>query len=178
MAEPVTSQFMVFLYTILTGALAGFLYDVYAGIGHVIRLNKLGTLLGDFLYWFGATILVYALLLRYNQGEVRLFVLMGLGIGAVFYFRLSRHRMRKLVIKTIEWLIKLINWLVIILLFPIRILYIILTFPFKVFSLAFGKIRCIAINILKRLVPAPIKSLYHRWGKWYSRVINKLKRHK
>jgi len=176
LAEPVTSQFMVFFYTILTGVLAGFLYDVYAGIGYVIRLKKIGTLLGDIIYWVCLTILVYALLLNYNQGEVRFFVLLGLGTGALVYFRLSRRWMRKLVIKTIELLIRLVNWLVAILFFPIRMLMIILTFSFKLLSLVLSKFGHMAIKILKRLVPAPIKSLLHRWQKLFTYFISKVKR--
>jgi spore cortex biosynthesis protein YabQ len=178
LAEPVTSQFMVFLYTILTGALAGFLYDVYAGIGHVFRLKKIGTLLGDVIYWICATILVYASLFSYNQGEVRFFVFLGLGMGALCYFHFSRRRMRNLVIKTVELLIWLVNWLVTILFFPIHMLYIILTFPFKMVGLVLKKIRHIAANIIKRLVPVPTKSLYQRWGKWCASVVGKIKRKK
>ncbi len=178
MADPVTSQFMVFLYTILTGALAGFLYDVYAGIGQILRLKKMGTLLGDVIYWICATMLVYALLFSYNQGEVRFFVLLGLGIGALSYFRLSRNWMRNLVIKTVELLILLINRLVTILFFPIRMLYIILTWPFKMVGLLFRKIFHITTNIVKSLVPAPIKLLYHRWKKWCAGIVNIIKRKK
>ncbi len=176
MAEPVTSQFMVFLYTILTGALAGFLYDVYAGIGQFFKFKKMGTLLGDVIYWVCATMLVYALLLSYNQGEVRFFVLLGLGIGALSYFRLSRRRMRNLVIKTVELLIWLINRLVIILFFPIRMLHIILTWPFKMVGMVFGKMGHLATHIVKSLVPAPIKLLYRRCKEWCARIVNKIKR--
>ncbi len=175
MTEPVTSQFMVFLYTILTGVLAGFLYDVYAGLGNVLRLKKIGTSLGDILYWVCSTVMVYALLLYYNQGEVRFFVLLGLGAGALFYFRLSRRRMRYLVIKTVELLMRLVNWLVIILLFPIRLLYLISTYPFKIVGLVFRKIGQIFMQIFKRL-PAPLKLLFHRCQKWLSSALSKIKR--
>lgn len=167
---------MVFLYTILTGMLAGFLYDVYAGLGHVFRLKKIGTWLGDILYWICSTIIVYFLLLYYNQGEVRFFVLLGLGAGALCYFRLSRRRMRYLIIKTVELLIWLVNWLKIILLFPIRLLYLILTFPFKIVGLAFCKLSNIFMWIIKRLLPAPIKQLFRRCQKWLSGAFNKIKR--
>ncbi|TYO96957.1 spore cortex biosynthesis protein YabQ [Desulfallas thermosapovorans] len=178
MAEPVTSQFMVFLCTVLTGALAGFLYDVYAGTGQVLGLKKTGTFFGDVIYWLCATVVVYALLLQYNQGEVRFYVLLGLGMGAVFYYRLSRRRMRRLVIKTIQLLIWLVKWIIVILLFPLRIIYIILTYPFKITGLVLGKAGGMAGKMLKRLVPAPVKVLYRRWRKCGLGVIGKLKRKK
>lgn len=178
MAEPVTSQFMVFLCTILTGALAGFLYDVYAGAGQVLGLKKTGTFLGDVIYWLCATVVVYTLLLQYNQGEVRFYVLLGLGMGAVFYYRLSQRRMRRLVIKTVQLLIWLVKWVIAILLFLLRTIYIILTYPFKITGLVLGKAGGVAGNLLKRLVPAPVKLLYRRWKKWWSSVTGKLKRKK
>ncbi len=178
MADPVTSQFTVFLYTILTGALAGFLYDVYAGIGQILRLKKMGTLLGDVIYWFCATTLVYALLLNYNQGEVRFFVLLGVGIGALVYFRFSQRLVRNLIIKIVELLIWLINRLVTILFFPIRMLYIFLIWPFKMTGLILRKMGHLAINMAKSLMPAPIKLLYRGWVKWCAGIVNNIKREK
>ncbi|WP_423828276.1 spore cortex biosynthesis protein YabQ [Sporotomaculum syntrophicum] len=167
---------MVFLYTILTGMLAGFLYDVYAGLGSILRLKKIGTLLGDILYWVCSSVMVYALLLFYNQGEVRFFVLLGLGAGALCYFRLSRRRMRYLVIKTIELIIWLVNWLINILLYPIRLLYLIATFPFKIVGLFTCKICHIFIQIFKRLLPASTKLLFCRCQEWLSRALSRIKR--
>lgn len=176
MTEPVTSQFMVFLYTILTGVLVGFLYDVYAGLGHVFRFKKIGIWLGDILYWVCITVLVYALLLYYNQGEVRFFVLLGLGAGALCYFRLSRRQIRNLVIKAIELLIWLFNWLVIILLYPVRLLYLILTWPFKIVGRVLSKMGYLFKQLFKRLVPVPIKQLFRRCQKWLHSAFSKLKR--
>jgi len=183
LTEPVTSQFMVFMYTILTGALAGFLFDIYAGMGQVWRLGKTGVFFGDMVYWLVLTALVYGLILHYNQGEVRFFVLLGLGMGAALYFKLSRRRVRKVVIKTIEmttfllkWLGKSMVWLVGVLLLPFRLVYLVVTYPFRLLGLVLGRTGRAVTKLIKRLVPMPVKSFYHRLANRWKRVLAGIKR--
>ncbi|MBF7082696.1 spore cortex biosynthesis protein YabQ [Desulfallas sp. Bu1-1] len=185
MTDPVTSQFMVFLYTILTGALAGLVYDIYAGFGYVFRLRKAGILVGDLIFWLVMTPLVYALLLHYNQGEVRFFVLLGLGGGAALYFYLFRDRVRVLVIRIIQLVIRFLRfiarviiWLAAAVVFPFRLVYTIVSFPFRLTGQVLGKTGPWLAALIKRLVPAPVKRFYRRLVDRWIKIISKLGRGK
>lgn len=144
--EPVVNQLIIFLYTILTGALVVFMYDFYAGCGHVLRLRKTGLALGDLIYWLVVLALVYSLLLRFNQGEVRFHVLLELGLGAGLYFLLFRHRVRYMITRLLELIVRIISWvlwflarIVALVLLPVRILIQGLCYPFCLLGLLLGK---------------------------------------
>jgi len=168
-AEPVASQFLLFLYTILTGMLAGIIYDFYAGVGYILRLRKIAVHVGDMIYWLVLTVVVYALLWYYNQGEVRFFVLLGLGIGAGLYRRLCRQRVRKVIILSLQQIIRLLRrvwrvltWLLAVLFFPFRMIWLVLLFPFRLLGRLLGKTGGFAGATVKRMAPAPVKTFYRQ----------------
>jgi len=182
-AEPVASQFMLFFYTILTGVLVGIIYDFYAGIGYVWRLRKIAVHVGDILFWLVLTVVVYALLWYYNQGEVRFFVLLGLGIGAWLYHRLCRQTVRKVIvlgleqaIRLLRWIRRVLTWLLVVLFFPFRMLFLVLMFPFRLL----GRVLSIAGGFLgvvvKRMVPAPMKAFYRQQAVRWREIKAVLKR--
>lgn len=174
MAEPITEQFMLFFYTILTGVLAGFIYDLYVGIGYVLRFRKISVHVGDILFWLVLTVVVYALLWHYNQGEVRFFVLLGLGAGAVIYHWLCRPVSRKVIIfclvqvvRVLCWIGRLMKLLLTAFVFPFRMLFRGLIFPFGLFGRGLRKVGGMSTAAVKRITPVPVKAFYRlqaaRW---------------
>ncbi len=173
-AEAVAGQFMLFFYTILTGMLAGVIYDFYAGAGYLLRPGKIAVHVGDILFWLILTAVVYAMLWYYNQGEVRFFVLLGLGIGAVFYHWLCRRTVRKAIIFCLELIVRVfcrigrvIAWIMKVLFFPFRMLYLGVLFLFRLLGRGIGKAGGLAAAAVKRITPAPVKAFYRlqaaRW---------------
>lgn len=183
MTDPVTSQFTVFLYTILTGALAGFVYDLYAGFGYVFKLRKAGLWVGDFIFWLVLTPLVYALLLYYNQGEVRFYVLLGLGGGAALYFYLFRKRVRMLVARVImavarllRFAAKVVTGLVAVVVFPFRLVYTVIALPFRLTGRLVDKTGAWLATLIKRLLPPPLKHTGRRLVDRLMKIAGKLRR--
>lgn len=169
MTESVTGQLMLFAYTILTGILAGLIYDFYAGVGHLMRLQKKVFTVGDFLFWLVLIAVVYSLLLYYNQGEVRFFVLLGLGVGAGLYYRYLRRSAKGVLWWLLEQTARLLRlaWRLIMLLlavffFPFRLFFRVLVFPFKLAGQLTGKIVQLFARPLKKTVPPPVKQFCHR----------------
>ncbi len=80
-------QTYAFLMTILAGGIVGFLFDAYRVLRSAFRPRQLATALTDLLYWIVVTPIVFAMLLAGNWGELRLYVLIGLGIGLLLYFQ-------------------------------------------------------------------------------------------
>jgi len=132
------NQAGAFSSTIVTGMSAGLLYDYYRAVRATYKIRGIGIFLGDVVYWLVTTAVVFVLLLRGTQGELRLYELIGIGLGAFLYFQLfSRaalrlfrlkfhiiHRTRVLVIKTLTWL-----WLVVT--YPVRLLLFGLSYPYR-----------------------------------------------
>lgn len=80
-------QTYAFLMTIFAGGIVGLLFDVYRVFRSIFRPRQIATALTDLLYWIAVTPVVFAMLLAGNWGELRFYVLIGLGIGLLLYFQ-------------------------------------------------------------------------------------------
>lgn len=85
-------QFTAFLITIGIGVAAACVYDLYRVVRLTLRLRRLGSGVGDLLFWLVLTAVVYGLLLLGIAGDVRWSVLAGLVIGALIYRRYLSDR--------------------------------------------------------------------------------------
>jgi spore cortex biosynthesis protein YabQ len=140
------NQARAFASTIVIGMSAGLLYDYYRAVRAVYKLKGIGTFVGDVLYWLVTTVVVFGMLLWGTQGELRLYVLIGIGLGALLYFhlfsraacrlfRLKFHAIQRiwdLLLKTLAW-----AWLVVT--YPVRLLLVGLSYPFRLLGNIFKK---------------------------------------
>ncbi|HHW14399.1 MAG TPA: spore cortex biosynthesis protein YabQ [Firmicutes bacterium] len=92
MTEPISAQLAVFVLTVAIGTLLGVLFDLYRVARGRLRPGKLGTVVGDLLFWLVATGLTFALLIAGNRGELRLYVWVGFLSGAFAYHFLFSRR--------------------------------------------------------------------------------------
>lgn len=81
-------QGMTIAYMMLCGLAMGLVFDVYRVASHRFRIARWLLPGLDVVYWAAATLCVFAVLLNSNQGEVRMYVFLGLGIGVTGYFGL------------------------------------------------------------------------------------------
>lgn len=101
--DPLRIQALIFLVTVLAGAVIGLVFDVYRTLRGFVKPGELGTTLGDLIFWAVATVLAFALLIATNGGEVRAFVFIGMGIG----FGLYRATLGPVAIRTFAAFFKL-----------------------------------------------------------------------
>jgi len=117
--DPVSIQIGNFLMTIFCGLLIGVLFDGYRVIRGILTPKTLITGLGDLIFWFVSTLVVFATLLLTNWGEVRLYVFLGLAIGIFAYMRLCSRIITRIIISfwrvsctVYRWCVKLIHTMV------------------------------------------------------------------
>lgn len=162
--ESLVGQIRAFAATIVTGAAASFCYDYYRVVRGVFRLKKIGTCLGDLLFWMVTTAVVFLMLLWGNWGELRLYVFIGLGLGALIYFRLFSGPVSRLVgikffviFKTWELLVKTVLALWAAFLFPFRLVLLVVSYPVEFLRLLFkpagSRIRRWIAGIKSKLSP-------------------------
>lgn len=132
--------------TIGIGIVAAFCYDYYRELRKAFRLKKFGTFLGDLIYWLVMAVLVFVLLLKANWGEVRMYVFMGLGLGALLYYGVLSKPVSRLVRLKFYVLYRLWKFFVAIIqfiwnavLFPFRLVIKIIAFPLHYLVLAYKK---------------------------------------
>ncbi|MEG6520645.1 spore cortex biosynthesis protein YabQ [Desulfotomaculum sp. 1211_IL3151] len=169
---PLQDQFFYFVLTITIGMVAGLCYDLYKVIRGTLGLRKMGTALGDILFWLILTGIVFILLLLGNWGEVRLYVLLGLALGAILYINIFSRRTTKL----IQWifkaiyqiwrgLLKTISFIWGIICLPFKGLYLIITVPLVFLVNIIGKGLSMIKKILARLFRKPLRLI--KGGIWH-----------
>ncbi|MHB8172487.1 MAG: spore cortex biosynthesis protein YabQ [Thermincolia bacterium] len=133
--NPLIWQGQAFLTTIAIGILMGVVFDVYRLVLGHFRWRRWGRDVGDFIFLLLLTLMVFLLLLHGNWGEVRLYVLLGLGMGLGLYFRIFARLTRR-IISTLAVLLKktlVTVWMIII--FPFKLMQKIIIVPLGVIGL-------------------------------------------
>ena len=85
MSPEIWQELQTFFITAFWGMLLVFYYDFFRILRSVIKHSVFMTAVEDILFGLGAGCLIFAVLYSYNQGEVRAFVLMGMGCGVLLY---------------------------------------------------------------------------------------------
>lgn len=67
------------------GALLGVCFDAIGAVVREFRLHRAVQAVLDMLYWAAATLFVFRVLMAANYGEVRMFIFLGMAIGALLY---------------------------------------------------------------------------------------------
>lgn len=98
----------------------GILYDTYRIFERMYKMKKWLIWICDLLFWISATFLVFGTLLRVNEGIVRIYIFLGLGIGTIIYLLSFReiygHLLKKIIqisITLYETIVKMMRVLII-----------------------------------------------------------------
>ncbi|MFZ5642732.1 MAG: spore cortex biosynthesis protein YabQ [Bacillota bacterium] len=142
---PLAEQIAVFLWTLAIGMMAGLCYVVYRVISDILNLKKIGTYAGDIFFWILLTIISFAVLLRANYGELRLYVFIGLFLGAFLFTKLLGGYFYR-IMKWLFWAMgRVLSFLAMLFLyawraltFPFRIVFIIIVFPVRLLGRLLG----------------------------------------
>lgn len=79
-------QFYIFITAAATGLGLGAVYDVLRILRRIIKHPYILVQIEDGLYWIGAAVMAFFVMLNRFNGEVRPFVLLGTGFGMAVYF--------------------------------------------------------------------------------------------
>ncbi|SHK07519.1 spore cortex biosynthesis protein YabQ [Anaerobranca californiensis DSM 14826] len=104
------------------GVILGIIFDIYRFLVPTQKVKGIVQYILDFLFWIVVIVTTFVVLIFANYGEVRLYLIMGMTLGFILYFK----TLSKLVIKiltfirtTIIKIYKFIYKLLLILLSPI-----------------------------------------------------------
>lgn len=115
-------QFLTLSLMAGSGAVLGIGYDIIEVLTREFRLRRWTTAFMDVGYWLVATLFVFQVLVYANDGQVRMFVFIGLLVGVIIYFYILSRLVRIAVTGGIMFFLHLLRW-------GIRILYILLVQP-------------------------------------------------
>lgn len=163
---PVLEQFQSFFFTILIGFLIGIIVDGYRTLCDRLPLVRTARTVTDIIIWLFLTGLVFFLLLLNNWGEVRAYVLIGMAIGAIIY----RQKFSTYVVRWWRLVFLMAGKLILIILFPFRLMQKILFVPLGLVSMLLDWCWRILKGVLRRLGIRP-----HNWRRILARLRRKPK---
>jgi len=136
------NQVYIFTVFILDGIIIGLLFDIFRILRKSFKTPDILTYCEDFAFWILTFLLILYSVFKFNNGELRLFIFIGLIIGILIYLLAFSKLFITISVQIIFFIKKAIN---VILIIPIQYLF---KFLRKVI---FKPIIVISININKTL---------------------------
>lgn len=94
------SQIEAFILTLLLGIIAGLLIHYYQLTIRELKIGKYALYTMDLILWMIMLVLIFVGILLINQGEVRIYVFIGLVLGGLIYLRWIMPRIRGFIHRT------------------------------------------------------------------------------
>ena len=137
----VQDQTYLFLVFSLTGISIGLLFDFFRVLRKSFKTSDIVTSIGDILFWILTGIIILYNIWYFNNGEIRLFMILGIILGTIIYMLTLSNVILKIFFSILTFLKKIIMQL-------LKILEV----PFKPIVLIYKKICVIISNIVKKII--------------------------
>lgn len=111
----------MFAIVVATGGLLGLLFDFFRVFRGAINPRVFVTSLLDLLYWLIATVIVFGAMLLGNWGELRMYIFIGLLVGAALYFRWFSLCTMRVSMSILHFLVRGLRWVKVVVLFGLFI---------------------------------------------------------
>ena len=149
------NQAFLFVIFILNGFLIGILFDIFRILRKSFKTKDFITYVEDILFWLLAGAIVLFSIFKFNNGELRGFIFIGILIGTLIYMLLFSKIFIKINLYIINFIKKVFYFIIII---PIKFIYKIID------GIIFKPISFIIINIRKIVsnFKIKIKSVYNK----------------
>ena len=128
----VQNQAYLFLVFSLTGVVIGVLFDFFRILRRTIKTGNIVTYIQDILFWVLTGILVLYNIWYFNNGEIRVYMFLGIIIGVLIYMSTLSNIFVKLFTKILSTIIK------------------VLEIPFKTISTIFRKITTVILSFFTK----------------------------
>ena len=105
----VQNQTYLFLVFSLTGVEIGILFDFFRILRRTIKTGNIVTYIQDILFWILTGVLVLYNIWYFNNGEIRVYMFLGIIIGTLIYMSTLSNIFVKLFTKILSTIIKVLE---------------------------------------------------------------------
>ena len=142
----VTNQAYLFLIFILAGLIIGFLFDFFRILRKTIKTSDFVTYMQDFIFWILTGVIILYFIFTFNNGEIRLFLFLGIMTGILIYMLLLSKFIIKINVAIINFFKKILE-------IPIKLLVkVIRKIFFKPISFFIINVKKSTKNIVKKIL--------------------------
>ena len=104
----ITNQGTLFLIYVIVGLFIGFIFDLFRALRKSIKTSNIATYIEDIIFWMIVSFIVITTILKFNYGELRLYIFIGMILGGTTYILTISKKIVKLSTIIIEFIIKII----------------------------------------------------------------------
>ena len=142
------NQAYLFLVFSLTGVVIGILFDLFRILRRTIKTSNIITYIEDVLFWILTGLLILYNIWFFNNGEIRIFMFLGVILGVLIYMSTLSNIIIKVFTKILQTIIK------------------VLELPFKTLKNIFKKIITLILPIFTKIT----KKLTNKRGNFEKNV--------
>lgn len=110
------NQGLLFLIYVIVGVLIGLIFDLFRSLRKSIKTSNVATYIEDILFWIIVSFIIIGTILKYNYGELRLYIFIGIILGITIYLLTLSKIILKYTTIIIEFTVKIFNKILAILL--------------------------------------------------------------
>lgn len=104
----IAEQTQVFIIFVIVGIIISFLFDIFRILRKVYKFSNMLIYMQDILFWLLTGIIILQAIFKFNSGDIRIFLFLGIFFGVFIYISLFSIY----VIKIGSFILKLINTLI------------------------------------------------------------------
>ena len=119
----IINQAQLFLIFTLNGVLIGLLFDTFRILRRSFKTKDFITYIEDILFWILTGLLLLYSIFTFSNGEIRLYMFMGVLVGCILYMLLISNHFIKINVKVMLVLKKIIGKIIAILIFPLKMIF-------------------------------------------------------
>ena len=133
------SQAFIFLIFIINGILISFIFDLFRISRKTFKTPDWLTYVEDISFWLISCIILAYSIYTYNNGEIRLYMFIGLLIGAITYIITISKYVIKIFVTVIDKIKRILQIIARCIIFPIKVIGKPIIFVFVNFKRNFAK---------------------------------------
>ena len=153
MNELVNTQTLLFIKCAEIGILMGMIYDLIRIFRKLIKHFDWMVQIEDGIYWICCSFIGFGILYMHNYAEIRFFRIIGMILGGILYLCTFSILFMNIATWVIDWLKKIINYIIHIISIPIKWLISLVKIPIRWMGVKMGlanNARRVQIRKLKR----------------------------
>ena len=144
-------QLYSFLVYIVSGIIIGIFFDIFRILRKSFHTPDIVTYIEDILFWLFTGAFLLIVLFRFDDGQLRIYNIIGILIGVVIYILSISKYFIKINVAIINFIKKIICKIIKIFLYPIKFIFKIIKKVFKPFSFFVINIKKIVSNCRNKM---------------------------
>jgi len=117
-----SNQLYVFLIYCLCGVIIGVFFDVFRILRKSFKTPDVITYIQDVIFWLLTGLFLLYVIFKFNNGEIRSYIFIGLGLGGLFYLLVFSKVFIKINVIIIKYIKLIIGKIIIVLIYPLKLL--------------------------------------------------------